>query len=332
MNADLASAFLRKRVLITGGLGFIGSNLTRRLVELGAETTLVDSLIPEGGGNLFNLSGIEERVAVVRADIRDREQMKDLLNGQDFLFNLAAQTSHIGSMQDPFLDLETNATSHLAILELCRKENPGIRIVYAGTRQEYGRPQYLPVDESHPLEPTDYNGVSKLAGEWYHLVCNKVYGLRTTSLRMTNVYGPRMRTKDARQAFIGWWFRQVIEGQPLEVFGDGSQTRGFNYVDDVIEALLLSAVNPAAEGQIYNLGGDEPISLLDLARMIVEINGSGDYKLMPFPEEREQIDIGDYAGDYTKIGTQLGWQPKTLLREGIARTLAFYRQYHSHYW
>lgn len=329
---DLAAAFLGKRTLITGGLGFIGSNLARRLVELGAEVLLVDSLIPDYGGNLFNITDIESRVRVNIADVRDEHGMDYLVRSQDIIFNLAGQVSHLDSMRDPYTDLEINCRSQLSILEACRKHNPSVKIVYAGTRQIYGRPQYLPVDEKHPLEPADINGVNKLAGEWYHIVYHRVHGLRTVSLRMTNTYGPRMRVRDARQTFIGWWLRQIVEGQELQIFGDGQQIRDFNYVDDVVEALLLAAADPIADGQVYNLGGDEPINLLDLADLLVEINGGGSYRIVPFPAERKRIDIGDYYGEYTKIHTQLGWRPTVPLKQGLERTIAFYRRYREHYW
>lgn len=331
MTVDVASAFFGKRVLVTGGLGFIGSNLARRLVELGAEVSLVDLLDPGSGGSRFNIAGIEERVEVNEADIGDETKMSDLVRGRDYLFNLAGQTSHLGSMQDPLKDLEANAVGQFKLLEVCRKQNPRVKIVYSGTRQVYGRPKYLPVDESHPAAPLDYNGVSKRAGEMYHLVAHRIYGVWTTVLRMTNVYGPRMRVKDDRQTFIGWWFRQLLEGEELKVFGDGRQVRDLNYVDDVVEALLLCAVHPSAEGQIYNLGG-EPIPLLDLARLMIEVNGGGSYSLTPFPAGRKRIDIGDYFGDYTKILTALGWQPRVPLRTGIERTLDFYRRHKEHYW
>lgn len=329
---DLAAVFAGMHVLITGGLGFLGSNLARRLIDLGADALLVDSLIPDYGGNLFNVADIQERVRINIADVRDKYGIEYLVQGQDFLFNLAGQVSHLDSMRDPQTDLEINCRSQLSILEACRTHNPGIKVIYAGTRQIYGRPQYLPVDEAHPLEPTDYNGVNKMAGEWYHIVCHRVYGLRTVSLRMTNVYGPRMRVKDARQTFIGWWLRQIVEGKELQVFGDGKQIRDLNYVDDAVEALLLAAAVPAADGQIYNLGGDEPINLLDLAKLMIEVNGSGSYRVVEFPPDRKRIDIGDYYGDYTKIHTHLGWQPTVSLREGLGRTLAFYHQHREHYW
>lgn len=328
---DWRSLFSGRPVLITGGLGFIGSNLAHRLVELGAEVTLVDALFPECGGNPFNIAGIEDRVKVHIVDIQDEAAMGRLVRGQDFIFNLAGRVSHLDSMHNPYADLESNARGHLSLLEACRRHNPEAKIVYTGTRQVYGRPRYLPVDEFHPPDPVDINGVNKLAGEWYHIVYHRVYGLRTVSLRLTNTYGPRMRVRDSRQTFIGWWIRQVVEGRELEIFGDGHQIRDFNYVDDVVEALLLAAASPVSDGQIYNLGG-EPISLLDLARLLTEVNGGGEYRLVPFPPERNRIDIGDYWGNYTKIRTALGWEPKIPLREGLARTLAYYREYREQYW
>jgi UDP-glucose 4-epimerase len=330
MSIDIASAFQGKRVLITGGLGFIGSNLARRLVDMGVEVCLIDFLDHRYGGNYANIFEIKNRARVVIADIRDQTLMTDLVRGQDFLFNLAGQISHLGSIQDPRTDLEINCSSVLSILELCRQLNPTVKIVYSSTRQIYGRPRYLPVDEKHPMEPIDFNGISKMAGGWYHILYNQIYGMKTTSLRMTNVYGPRMWIKDGRLSFIGLWFRQIVEGKQLSIFGDGQQIRDFNDVEDVVDALLLTAATPCSAGQIYNLGG-EPISLLDLARLMIEVNGSGSYRLVEFPAERKIIDIGDYYGDYTKIRTDLGWEPHVKLRDGIARTLEYYRKYKEHY-
>ncbi len=318
--------------LITGGLGFIGSNLARRLVELGARVTLVDSLIPEYGGNLFNIAGIEDRVRVNIADVRDEYSMDYLVQGRDFLFNLAGQTSHLDSMQNPYTDLEINCRAQLSILEACRKHNPRVKIVYASTRQIYGKPDYLPVDERHLLHPTDVNGINKMAGEWYHIVYNNVYGIRAVSLRMTNTYGPRMRVKDARQTFLGIWIKNLIEGKPIQVWGDGSQVRDFNYVDDAVEAILLAATSENANGQIFNLGSDETINLRDLAALCIEVNGGGTYEIIPFPPDRKVIDIGDYYADYRKIRGMLGWTPRVNLREGLKRTLEFYRAHREHYW
>ena len=332
MDIDFTPSFAGKRVLITGGLGFIGSNLARRLVDMGAQVCLIDFLNSRYGGNLFNIAEFKDQVRVVVADIRDEILMTGLVRDQDFLFNLAGQISHLGSMQDPGTDLEINCSSVLAILEMCRLHNPDIKVVYSGTRQIYGRPRYLPVDEKHPMEPIDFNGISKMAGGWYHILYNQVYGMQTTSLRLTNVYGPGMWVKDGRLSFIGLWFRQIVEGQELLIFGDGKQIRDFNHVEDVVDALLLSAANPASAGQIYNLGGEQPISLLNLANLMLEVNRGGSYSLVEFPPERKIIDIGDYYGDYTKINTELGWQPTIKLRDGIASTLDYYRQHKEHYW
>src|SRR5690606_25428650 len=305
----LTPFFHNRPVLITGGLGFIGSNLAIRLVKMGARVLLVDSLIPKYGGNLFNIAPIEDQVRVNIADIRDEHGLRYLVKGQEIIFNLAGQVSHTDSMTDPYADLEINARSPLSLLEACRHGNPEAKLGFARTRQIYGRPDYLPLHEHHPLRPNDGNGINKLAGEWYHIVYNNVYNLRTVSLRLTNTYGPRMRVKDARQTFIGWWLRQLLEGQTLQIFGDGHQVRDFNYVDDVVDALLLAAVNDVANGQIYNLGGTDPINLLNLAQLLVELNGGGNYEVVPFPEGRKRIDIGDFYGDYRKIHSKLGWQP-----------------------
>jgi UDP-glucose 4-epimerase len=329
---DNFHVFRNKKVLITGGLGFIGSNLAQRLLDLGAQVLLVDSLIPEYGGNLFNIEDIRSRLRVNIADVRDEHGMRYLVREEHFLFNLAGQTSHLDSMESPQTDLEINCRSQLSILEACRRDNPAIRIVFASTRQIYGAPDYLPVDEKHPLRPVDVNGINKMAGEWYHVLYNNVYGLRTCALRLTNSYGPRMRVKDARQTFLGIWIRQLIEGQPIEVFGDGRQMRDFNYVDDVVEAMLTCAASSQADGQVFNLGADPPVSLKDLAALLVELNGSGEYRFVPFPPDRKGIDIGDYYADYRLIRSRLGWTPKVSLRQGLEKTLAFYRKHHQHYW
>jgi UDP-glucose 4-epimerase len=329
---DFANKFDGAHVLITGGLGFIGSALALRLVENGARLTLVDSLIPIYGGNLRNVAGIEDRVRINIADVRDEHSMNYLVQGQDFLFNLAGQTSHLDSMRDPYADLEINCRAQLSILEACRKQNPQLKLVYASTRQIYGKPDYLPVDERHLLHPVDVNGINKMAGEWYHILYNNVYGIRACALRLTNTYGPRMRVKDARQTFLGIWIKKLIDGESIQVFGDGTQIRDFNYVDDVVDALLLSAAESAADGQIFNLGSDETINLRDLAALMVEVNGAGAREVVPFPPDRKAIDIGDYYADYRLIQGRLGWRPKIALREGLRRTLAFYREEKEYYW
>ena len=322
-------SFSGANTLITGGLGFIGSNLARRLVGMGARVTLVDSLIPEYGGNPFNIHDIRERVSVSITDVRDTHAMTQLIKGQDYLFNLAGQTSHLDSMTDPKTDLEINAAAQLAILEACRQHNTRIKVVFASTRQLYGRPQYLPVDEKHPLRPVDVNGINKLAGEQYHLLYNDVYGIRACALRLTNTYGPGMRVKDARQTFLGVWIRNAIQEKPILVYGDGSQLRDFNYVDDAVDAVLMAA---SAEREVFNLGSEEVISLRDLAGKLVAVNGGGRFEVVPFPPERKAIDIGDYYSDFKKIRDRLGWSPRVGLDEGLKRTLRYYREHGREYW
>ena len=330
MQEDVGETFAGSKVLITGGLGFIGSNLACCLVKLGAEVTLVDSLIPEYGGNLFNITDIQQEVRVNISDVRDEHSMHYLVQEHDYLFNLAGQTSHLDSMQDPYTDLEINCRAQLSLLESCRKHNPAIKIVFASTRQLYGKPDYLPVDEKHLLRPVDVNGINKMAGEWYHILYNNVYGIRTCALRLTNTYGPRMRVKDARQTFVGVWLRLLIEGKPFEVWG-GEQLRDFTYVDDVISALLLAAADSQADGRVYNVGGEPVISLKELADLLIRVNGGGEYAIHQFPAERKRIDIGDYYANDQLIQSELGWRPQVTLEEGLMHTVRFYRQHLQHY-
>lgn len=326
------NAFRNTAVLITGGCGFIGSNLARRLVGLGAKVTVVDSLIPQYGGNLANLEDLRANLELNISDVRDPHAMAYLIQGKDFLFNLAGQTSHLDSMSDPHTDLAINAASQLSILEAARLHNPGIHIVFASTRQVYGKPQYLPVDEKHPVVPVDVNGINKVAGEWYHILYNNVHGIPCSALRLTNTYGPGMRVKDARQTFLGIWVRQLIEGQPIKVFGDGLQLRDFNYVEDAVEAFLLAATTPAAQGKVMNLGSDEVINLRDLAEKVVGLAGEGTWQTVPFPADRKAIDIGDYYSDFSLATRILGWKPRVSLEEGLSQTLDYYRRRWPRYW
>ncbi|MDR2604396.1 MAG: NAD-dependent epimerase/dehydratase family protein [Desulfovibrio sp.] len=316
--------FYGAEVLITGGAGFIGSTLAGRLVDMGARVTLADSLIPEYGGNLANLAGFRDRVDLNITDVRDPHAVRYLVQGKDFLFNLAGQTSHMDSMADPFTDLEINVKAQLSILEACRKHNSGVKLVFAGTRQIYGRPEYLPVDEEHPVRPVDVNGIHKAAGERYHLLYHAVYGVRSTVLRLTNTYGPRMRIKDARQTFLGIWIRRLLEGEAFEVWG-GGQLRDFTYVDDCVDAMLLAAAAPRADGRVYNLGGDAVVGLRELAdALLAAAHGGGEYILKEFPSERKKIDIGDFYANDARIREELGWEPKVSLKEGLTRTLEYF--------
>ncbi|WP_071839807.1 NAD(P)-dependent oxidoreductase [Synechococcus sp. KORDI-100] len=326
--------------IVTGGCGFIGSNLLLDLVRRGFTCSSIDSMIPEYGANLKNIESMIHNSSINFniSDIRDSSSLQWLLKDAQLIFNLAGQTSHMDSMKDPFTDLDINARAQLSILEVCRKVNPRIRIIFASTRQIYGRPHYLPVDEAHLLRPVDVNGINKLAGENYHLLYSEVYGIPSTVLRLTNTYGPRMRIRDSRQTFLGIWIRNLLLGKPFEVWG-GSQLRDYTYVDDCISAMQLAATSEQAIGQIYNLGGcGEPVTLLQTAETLVSAARSLDipiaskpFILRDYPSEHKKIDIGDYYADYRKISHELGWKPEVSLFEGLTRTLSFYSSQIEHY-
>jgi nucleoside-diphosphate-sugar epimerase len=320
-----------KKILITGGLGFIGSNLARSLVSMGNQVTVIDSLIPEYGGNLRNLHDLRDKVVVNLSDVRDPFSINELIKGQDYLFNLAGQTSHLDSMNDPFTDLDINAKAQLSILEACRKNNRDIRIVFASTRQIYGKPQYLPVDEKHPLSPVDVNGINKIAGEQYHLLYNQVHEIRSSVLRLTNTYGPRMRIKDARQTFLGIWIRNLLEGKLIQVYGDGQQRRDYNYVDDLVDALIIAATENKAIGGVYNLGAPNPMNLSETASIMCHGIKGASWNLVPFPKERKAIDVGDFICDYSSFSSAFGWEPKIKFEEGIKRSLEYFRSELEHY-
>tara|TARA_B100001027_G_scaffold98181_1_gene67420 strand:+ start:2459 stop:3445 length:987 start_codon:yes stop_codon:yes gene_type:complete len=327
----LSIGISNKKILITGGLGFIGSNLACRLVKHGNTITVVDSLIPEYGGNLRNIYDIQDKITVSLSDVRDVAAINNLIKGHDYLFNLAGQTSHLDSMLDPITDLDINAKAQLSILEACRKNNPDIRIVFASTRQIYGKPKYLPVDEKHPRHPVDVNGINKIAGEQYHILYQEVNGIASSVLRLTNTYGPRMRIKDARQTFLGIWIRNLLEGKTIQVFGDGKQRRDYNYIEDVLDALLITATKEEAVGKVYNLGAPNPLSLEDTAKiMCLEIEGS-DYQMIAFPEDRKVIDVGDFICDYSAFCNQFGWEPKVNFEEGIQRSINYFKKEIKHY-
>ena len=321
------SPYQGKRVMITGGLGFIGSNLARALVDLGADVLLVDSLIPDYGGNLFNINGIESRLRVNVADVRQPSTMNYLVRDREIIFNLAGQVSLIDSMRDPETDLEINCRAQLTLLEACRRHNQGAKVIYAGTRQVYGRPVSLPVSEQHLVRPTDINGINKAAGEYYHLVYDSVFGVRACSLRLTNVYGPRQLMKHNRQGFIGWFIRLAVEGREIEVYGDGSQLRDFVYIDDVVDAFLRAGTSDAVNGEVFNVGGSEPISHRELVQLLLETAGSGSVVYVDWPAEKKAIDIGSFYSDSTKFRSTTGWAPTVTLREGFRRTVEYYREH-----
>jgi UDP-glucose 4-epimerase len=331
VSSGYRDAYRGRRVMITGGLGFIGSNLARQLVSAGADVLIVDSLYREYGGNPFNIAGLEDRLRVNIADIRDESAMEVLVRDQEIIFNLAGQVSHIDSMRDPYTDLEINCRAQLSMLEACRRHNPGVRVIFAGTRQVYGRPDRLPVDESHLVRPVDINGINKAAGEYYHLVYSQAFGIRASSLRLTNVYGPRQLIKHNRQGFIAWFIRLAIEGREIPVFGDGSQLRDFVYVDDAADAFLRAGASEDCDGEVFNVGGDEPISHRHLVELLVDVAGSGTVRFVEWPPEKKRIDIGSFYSDSTRFRNATGWAPQMPLRGGLVRTVAFYREHMPHY-
>jgi UDP-glucose 4-epimerase len=331
VTTDYREFYRGRRVLITGGLGFIGSNLARQLVDLDADVLIVDTLLPDSGGSLFNIAGLESRLHVNLGDVRQPSAMNYLVRDRDVIFNLAGQVSHIDSMRDPHLDLEVNCRSQLTLLEACRYHNPHVKVVFAGTRQVYGRPDSLPVDETHLVRPTDVNGINKVAGEYYHLVYNNVFNVRACSLRLTNVYGPRQLIRHNRQGFIGWFIRLAIEDRTIQIYGDGSQIRDFVFVDDAADAFLRAGASDACNGEVFNVGGDRPISHRDLASLLIETAGTGRIEFVAWPADKKAIDIGDFYADSTKFRRMTGWRPTVGLREGMARTMEFYRHHFSEY-
>jgi UDP-glucose 4-epimerase len=326
------SAYAGKSVLVTGGLGFIGSNLAIRLVELGAKVTVVDSLIPELGGNRFNLAPVENQVRLSTVDLRDATALDDLVDGQEVVFSVAGQVSHVDSMTDPITDLEINCRSQLSLLEALRRRNHGARVVYAGSRQQYGRPRYLPVDEKHPMEPIDVNGIHKAAAESAVLLFHRVHGLPACSLRLTNTYGPRMQMRHARQGFVSWFVRLAVEGREIELFGGGESLRDFNEVEDVVDAFLLCGTADEAVGEVFNLGHADPVTVRQFAELLLDVAGGGSMSNRPFPPDRARIDIGSVFADYGKIRERLGWEPRVGLREGLPRMVDYYLRNREHYW
>ena len=331
MTAPYLEFYRGRRVMITGGLGFIGSNLARALVDQGANVLIMDSLIPDSGANFFNIEGIADRVRVNIADIRQGTTMNYLVRDREVIFNLAGQVSHIDSMADPHTDLEINCRSQLSILEACRKNNPAVKVVYAGTRQIYGKPDSLPVTEDHLVRPVDVNGINKAAGENYHLLYNNVFRVRACSLRLTNVYGPRQLIKHNRQGFIGWFIRLALEGREIQIFGDGSQMRDFVYVDDAVDAFLRAGASDACNGQVFNVGGFEPMTHRDLVLLLIEVAGSGSVRYVPWPPEKKAIDIGSFYADSSRLRRAVDWEPRVSLRDGFARTLSYYRSHLGEY-
>jgi nucleoside-diphosphate-sugar epimerase len=328
----VAAFFERRPVLVTGGAGFVGSNLVRALVELGAEVTVFDSMAPHYGGNLFNLDGVMDRVRFVEGDQADGKEITKLVRDTSTIFNMVGQVSHVDSMEDPMTDLRTNVIAHISLLEALKKHRTDAKIVFAGTRGQYGRTPPGPADENTKIAPIDVNGINKHAGESYHFLYARSYGLRVTSLRLTNTYGPRHTMRTARQGVLAWFVRQALDDQQIRLFGGGEQLRDCNHVADVVAALLLAMVSTAADNEVFNLGSKQPVSLGEIASTIVKHAGTGGVTKVPYPPHLKNIEIGDYVGDYGKAWSVLGWEPLIDLDAGMADTVEYYRAHRDHYW
>lgn len=320
-----------KNILITGGAGFIGSNLSIALVKLGSRVTIIDSMLPGMGGNLFNINKIKNKINLNISDIADRNSLDFLIKGKDILFNMAGTLSHVDSMQNPLGDLKANCESQLSLLESVRHNNPSIKIIYAGTRNQYGKAQYLPVDEKHPMSPTDINGINCIAGEGYHLLYHRVYGIKACSLRMSNTFGPRHQMKHAKQGVLNWFIRQAIDDELIKLYGTGEQIRDCNYIDDVVDALLLVGASDISWGEVYNLGGN-PISLKDFVICLSKVCKNTKFECVEFPDDRKIIEIGDYVADITKLKTEIGWRPKYSIMDGVKKTVDYYLENRNEYW
>lgn len=329
----LHSQYKGKHVLITGGLGFLGSNLANSLIPFQpARLMLLDAMLPLYGGNYFNIEHIKHETQIVIADIRDRDQLDRILPGIDIIFHFAAQTSHIDSMRDPFLDADVNCRGTLTFLEAVKEKSPHARIVYAGTRSQYGIAQYSPVDERHPLNPMDIYSVHKQAGEWYHLMYHTRYGIPVTCLRLANTFGIRHQMKHGRYGILNWFIRLAIDNEDIPIYGDGSQLRNYTYVGDITSALISAGVSETVTGKAYNVGNEDTFSLLQGAEMIIAIVGRGRIKFLPWPVEWEKIEVHDFSISSQRFFTDTGWRPEVSLEEGLKKTVEFYQKNRTHYW
>lgn len=324
--------FQGKSVLVTGGMGFIGSNLAIELANQGARVTILDAMIPDYGGNEFNISPVSDRIRVNYCDIRDEMAVSYLVRGQDFIFHLAGQVCHLMSMSNPFPDIEMNITGTAVLMEACRKYNPNATVIYTGTRGQYGPSVSLPVNEEAPTNPKGIYEISNLTAEKIIKVYNDVHGIKSVLLRLTNIYGPRSQMRHSRFGVCNWFIRLAMDNDTIQVFGDGSILRDFCYVDDCVEAILRSAVTPAAYGEIFNVGSDIPVSFIQLVKNITKVVGKGRWEFAEFSPERKAQEPGDFYSDITKIRRITGWSPTTTLEEGLAKTVEYYTAYGDQYW
>jgi UDP-glucose 4-epimerase len=331
-SLDLSRHFRGRRTLITGGLGFIGSSLAIRLVEMGAEVTIVDAMIPEYGGNLFNIEPVKDEVHVNFCDVCDIHAMNYLIQDQDYVFHLAGQVSHILSLSNPFPDIEINVKGTAVLMEACKRHNPGVKVIYTGTRGQYGPAVKLPVSEDASTNPKGIYEISNLTAEKIIKVYNDVHNISSVLLRLTNIYGPRAQMRHSHYGVANWFVRLAVDDETIKVFGDGSILRDFLYVDDCVDALLMSAVCREATGEIFNVGVDKPVSFLELAKTIVKVAGSGRWEFAPFTPERKAQEPGDFYSDISKIRRVVEWEPTTLLEQGLGETIAYYRRHKAHYW
>ncbi len=332
LSLALAAFYRDTPVLVTGGMGFIGSTLARRLVALGARVTVLDNLNPGQGGNSTNLDGVQKAIEILIGDQADAELVGGLVRGQAVVFNLCGRGAHADSMRDPFGDLYANGTAQLTLLEAVRQHNPNARVVFAGTRSQYGRTVRLPVSEDHPQVPVDINGAHKVAAERYHLIYHAAHGIRACSLRLTNIYGPRQLMAHGRQGFMNWFMRRAMDGEEILVYGDGAQLRDLLYVDDAVEAFLLAGLEPAADGRAFNIASGEGVSVRRLAEATAAAAGRGSVRMVEYPTDQRPIEVGDYVANITAARHTLGWEPRVPLEDGLSRTIAYFEPRRDQYW
>lgn len=332
MGDSLRAVIHGKRVLITGGLGMIGSTLAHRLVKLGARVTIVDSCMQPYGSNLFNLQGILDRVAVNICDIRDRESMKVLVREKEIIFNLAAQVSHNDSIENPFLDADINYVGHLNVLESVRTHNPEAVIIHAGSRLQFGRIEYVPVDEGHPLCPRTPYALNKTAAENCYLYYHNIHALKVVAFRIANPYGPRSQMRHSKYSMVNWFIRQAMDGQTINIFGNGEQVRDYIHVNDLVDAFIRASVTEKCYGEVFNVGSGIGTTFKEMVETVVTAVGAGTIRFVPWPENYINVETGDYITDRAKLTELAGWEPGISLSAGVASTVAFYREHREHYW